>query len=516
MELLYLARTAQPSINRPLAAIQLPATRTAIRVHCGAQPDHERGNQGHQHEHRKDQSEKSHGRGAGLAHPFRSDIRGRDLAAQPARWLPATRAWHRPRAIRPATETTPQRRTDAVPVAAAAVKTERDRPRATRREERRGRDVHRWLRESGQQRQSEHGNDIFGAHQEVHQPVIDRTHAGGIEVRLGGNGAHQQSKHDERVKRHPRLAGGVSCDRLPQEEHSSHCYQGASNAEQPLSPGPAVHRADADSQCVQASSRDYESHAVKQGALARAGVRFRAHVRGRSRRSQPAQPPPRAAGGLEHHGSAQHDGRQQRSHTRCPAMARPSARAFHRTPSPWEMPPATARSPARQVARPTIRPPPSPARGPDQRWDGGSRSENRRLRLSADARRQAVRHSNRSTRSSNASCPREMLSAVRSHRAPPKSNITRCTVQNAPSEPTVYPGIASAQRGQRTSRIRKERSSARIRAMKLSCPSLDSDIEADQRQWQFVARKPALVSALAKPKPCSNRRQTRRPRDGEW
>src|SRR5208337_1047989 len=54
---------------------------------------------------------------------------------------------------------------------------------------------------------------------------------------------------------------------------------------------------------------------------------------------------------------------------------------------------------------------------------------------------------------------REVQLAGRAHRAPPRRIATRCIVQHAPSDPTVYPGSAWTQRGQRISRISKERSS---------------------------------------------------------
>src|SRR5580692_9204180 len=90
----------------------------------------------------------------------------------------------------------------------------------------------------------------------------------------------------------------------------------------------------------------------------------------------------------------------------------------------------------------------------------------------------------------------------RVHRAPPKSSASLCTVQNAPREPTVYPGRACAHRGQRTSSVRKERSRPSIRAMKPSCPSSTPTLKLTNASGSSCRGSPALVSALAKPNPC--------------
>src|SRR5262249_31318433 len=92
----------------------------------------------------------------------------------------------------------------------------------------------------------------------------------------------------------------------------------------------------------------------------------------------------------------------------------------------------------------------------------------------------------------------------RAHRPPPRSSTNRCTVQNAPREPTVYPGTASTQRGHRTSRMWKDRSSARISAMKPSWPSSTPTLKVTRANGRSWRGKPASVSALAKPKPWSS------------
>ncbi len=77
----------------------------------------------------------------------------------------------------------------------------------------------------------------------------------------------------------------------------------------------------------------------------------------------------------------------------------------------------------------------------------------------------------------------------RVHRAPPKSNTTRCTVQKAPREPTVYPGSASAQRGQRIFEDAEGAFECQNQRDKTELPEFYADIESDQRQWQFMPRK---------------------------
>src|SRR5208283_6057794 len=66
--------------------------------------------------------------------------------------------------------------------------------------------------------------------------------------------------------------------------------------------------------------------------------------------------------------------------------------------------------------------------------------------------------------------PPRCHSAPALHCAPPSSKATRCTVQNAPSEPTVNPGNIAAQRGQRISRMRKARSSSSTSTTNPICP----------------------------------------------
>jgi hypothetical protein len=60
-------RTAQPS-KRPLAAIQLPATRTAIRVHSARNRTTKRRRERNQHKHRKNEPEESQAGVSGRAH----------------------------------------------------------------------------------------------------------------------------------------------------------------------------------------------------------------------------------------------------------------------------------------------------------------------------------------------------------------------------------------------------------------------------------------------------------------
>ena len=48
--------------------------------------------------------------------------------------------------------------------------------------------------QSGQQRERKRRNQVFGAHQEMHQTVVDRSHAGRIEVSFG---SRRYSRHDQ-------------------------------------------------------------------------------------------------------------------------------------------------------------------------------------------------------------------------------------------------------------------------------------------------------------------------------
>src|SRR5208337_286391 len=101
-------------------------------------------------------------------------------------------------------------------------------------------------------------------------------------------------------------------------------------------------------------------------------------------------------------------------------------------------------------------------------------------------------------------CSGQAIVARRVHRPPPKSSASLCTVQNAPREPTVYPGSACDHRGQRTSSMRNDRSSARISAIKPSCPSSTPTLKLTKASGSSCRGSPALVSALAKPKPWSS------------
>ena len=119
-----------------------------------------------------------------------------------------------------------------------------------------------------QQRQRQRRDQILGAGQKVHQAVVDRAHAGCIQVRFGRSAPQCNGEQGDGVRAHPHRAPRASCDRLPQEEDTARCDHRACAAQQLSSPWATVDRADADAHRVQAPGRDHEAHAVEQGALA--------------------------------------------------------------------------------------------------------------------------------------------------------------------------------------------------------------------------------------------------------
>ena len=87
------------------------------------------------------------------------------------------------------------------------------------------------------------------------------------------------------------------------------------------------------------------------------------------------------------------------------------------------------------------------------------------------------------------SATRHHVPLLRVHRAAPKSSTRRCTVQNTPRGSTVYPGRTSTHRGQRTLSTRSDCSSARVSAMKPSCPSSTPTLNVI-RARQILPRQP--------------------------
>src|SRR4029077_16932788 len=88
-----------------------------------------------------------------------------------------------------------------------------------------------------------------------------------------------------------------------------------------------------------------------------------------------------------------------------------------------------------------------------------------------------------------------------SHGVIPKSIAARWIVQNAPSDPTVYPGSAWTQRGQRISNCRNERSRSKIKSTNDIWPISTPTLKLSSASGKSLCGKPALVSAPAKPKP---------------
>ena len=86
---------------------------------------------------------------------------------------------------------------------------------------------------------------------------------------------------------------------------------------------------------------------------------------------------------------------------------------------------------------------------------------------------------------------------------PPKRMMVRWIVQYAPRLPTAYPGRASTQRGQRTSSVRKARSSSTTRRTKATWPTSTPTLNSSSASGISAFGSPIALRPLAKPKPCS-------------
>ena len=64
----------------------------------------------------------------------------------------------------------------------------------------------------------------------------------------------------------------------------------------------------------------------------------------------------------------------------------------------------------------------------------------------------------------------------------------------------MYPGSACAHLGQRTSRMRKERSRASYQRDETELPEFYADVETNQRQWQFLPWQPGAGQRAGKTK----------------
>src|SRR5271165_7222089 len=99
---------------------------------------------------------------------------------------------------------------------------------------------------------------------------------------------------------------------------------------------------------------------------------------------------------------------------------------------------------------------------------------------------------------------REVELAGTAHCAPPRRIATRCIVQHAPSDPTVYPGNAFTQRGQRISNWRNERSRSKINSTNDTWPISTPTLNITSAKGISPAGRPSALSPLAKPKPCNS------------
>src|SRR3984893_5596863 len=92
----------------------------------------------------------------------------------------------------------------------------------------------------------------------------------------------------------------------------------------------------------------------------------------------------------------------------------------------------------------------------------------------------------------------------RAHGMMPKRIAARWIVQNAPSDPTGYPGSAWIQRGQRISNWRKERSRSKINSTNDNWPISTPTLNITSAKGISAAGTPRALSPLAKPKPCNS------------
>jgi hypothetical protein len=83
------------------------------------------------------------------------------------------------------------------------------------------------------------------------------------------------------------------------------------------------------------------------------------------------------------------------------------------------------------------------------------------------------------------------------HGVIPKSVAARWIVQNAPNDPTVYPGSAWTQRGQPISNWRKERSRSKIKSTNDTWPISTPTLKLSSASGKSFPGSPALVSAPA-------------------
>jgi len=86
----------------------------------------------------------------------------------------------------------------------------------------------------------------------------------------------------------------------------------------------------------------------------------------------------------------------------------------------------------------------------------------------------------------------------------PKSIAARWAVQSAPSDPTVYPGSAWIQRGQRISNWWNERSSSKTSSTNDNWPISTPTLNITSVTGISAAGTPRALSPLAKPKPCNS------------
>ena len=181
-------------MSNPLAAIQLPPIRTAIRAHCVRKRTTSRGNEHDQNEYRGRKPDGGDDRRCGEAHARSVEIsvketeRCGECRHRAQREL---RIDHDQAAQRQEPERCPQH--PAADGSSRQSDQAAEQPRRRQREHRSS-SVPRTT-QSRQQRQRQGRHPILGTGNKVHQAVVNRTHAGRVEVRIGRSTTERDGEH---------------------------------------------------------------------------------------------------------------------------------------------------------------------------------------------------------------------------------------------------------------------------------------------------------------------------------
>ena len=331
------------------------------------------------------------------------------------------------------------------------------------------------------------------------------------------------------------MCSSASCERLPEEERAAAGDHAAGKAQHFLSPSPAMNRADADPHCVQASGRDDEAQAVEQRALA--GRQFgavRVSVEDGEEADQPAATP--SGGRTSNNTAAPKQNRRQRD-----AVLSTGQRHAHQaehSPERHHHGEGHGQQPDRRCAKLRA---PQPDRDHrqhmiqpgDRMTKAGQESDGFALLRMCEgtattAQPPSARPASAQQLLRSGLCPRacpELVEGFASfvwrnlgrHHRTPHSRDTRWMVQNAPSEPTVYPGKrlhpawpADFQNAEGALERQDQRDETQL-------AELDSDVEAHQRQRQFMPRQAGAGQRAGEIQSrAAAQTQKPPPRDDEW